>query len=414
MRLRLRIGLVLITAGAALAQFQRPAPAPLKLQAPLQDKNFYLLSLMERSPAVRAALKKSAVLARVATGRIAALKQAAASCQIELDCSGGFLWNDEQIAEVAQALAGLYRESPDVRAWTDGELAASGAYLADGSGPELLEHAWTACIRGVNHVIDVYGLGKPPRYPAIDSLTYDPKSEGYRRVLHNAAAILAEGGERLDLFFEPSLRFGLELLLLNHRDEAARYEPMEAGENSAAYARIHTMDWKRYSYSAIVVPGAGNDRPGVRLSPSGMLRDEIAARRFREGKAPFVIVSGGFVHPAQTEFSEAIEMKRDLTTRFGVPPDAILVDPHARHTTTNMRNAARLLYRYGMPFGKTALVTTDPNQSQYIESPTLEKRCLEELGYRPYKLIRRTSAFDVEFLPLIESLRMDPQDPLDP
>jgi hypothetical protein len=67
-----------------------------------------------------------------------------------------------------------------------------------------------------------------------------------------------------------------------------------------------------------------------------------------------------------------------------------------------------------MPFDKMALVTTDPSQSQYIEGQTLEKRCMEELGYRPYKVVRRTSAFDLEFLPLIESLRVDPQDPLDP
>jgi uncharacterized SAM-binding protein YcdF (DUF218 family) len=96
------------------------------------------------------------------------------------------------------------------------------------------------------------------------------------------------------------------------------------------------------------------------LSPAGRLRDELAAKRFRDGKAPFLIVSGGFVHPIRTEFSEAIEMKHDLMTRFGIPADSIIVDPHARHTTTNMRNAARLMYRYGIPFDKTALVTTDP------------------------------------------------------
>jgi hypothetical protein len=414
MKLRLRFGLVLLIGCAALAQLQEPTRAPLRLESPLQDKNFYLFSLMERSPGVRSALKKNSVLARIAAGRTAALNEVSSSCKTEVDCSAAFLWSDEQLAEVSQALAALYRQSPDVRAWADGELRASGAYLPDTGGPELLQHAWTASIRGVNRVIDVYGQGKAPRYPAIDSVTYDPKSQSYRRVIQSAVAILADDREGADLFFEPSLRFALELLLLNHRDEAARYEPMETGENHAAYARIQALDWNRYPYSAIVVPGAGNDRPGVRLSPSGMLRDEIAARRFHQGKAPFLIVSGGYVHPAQTEFSEAIEMKRDLMARLGVPPDAILVDPQARHTTTNMRNAARLIYRYGMPFDKKALVTTDPNQSRYMETRTLETRCVEELGYCPYKLLRRTSAFDLEFLPLVESLRLDPQDPLDP
>jgi hypothetical protein len=120
------------------------------------------------------------------------------------------------------------------------------------------------------------------------------------------------------------------------------------------------------------------------------------------------------VHPNQTEFCEAIEMKRDLMTRFGIPAEAILVDPHARHTTTNMRNAARLMYRYGVPFDRKALVTTDLSQSQYIESDEFRGRCVKELGYSPYKSIRRTSPFDLEFLPLIDSLHIDSQDPLDP
>jgi hypothetical protein len=152
----------------------------------------------------------------------------------------------------------------------------------------------------------------------------------------------------------------------------------------------------------------------ILLSPSGKLRDEIAAKRFRDGQAPFILVSGGFVHPNQTEFAEAIEMKRDLMARLAVPEDAIIVDPHARHTTTNMRNAARLLYRYGFPFDRRVLVTTDPGQSRYIEDPPFAKRCMEELGYVPFRLLSRTSPFDLEFLPERGSLHTDPQDLLDP
>jgi hypothetical protein len=101
------------------------------------------------------------------------------------------------------------------------------------------------------------------------------------------------------------LRFALEAMNLNHRHDAGRLEPMESGENKAAFERIRITDWQRYPYSAIVVPGAGNDRPGVGLSTFGKLRDDIAATRFRQAKAPFIIVSGGFVHPSQTEYAEA-------------------------------------------------------------------------------------------------------------
>jgi hypothetical protein len=62
-------------------------------------------------------------------------------------------------------------------------------------------------------------------------------------------------------------------------------------------------------------------------------------------------------------------MKHDLIVRFGVPEEAIIVDPHARHTTTNMRNPARLMYRYGIPLDRKARVSTDLSQSIYIENP---------------------------------------------
>jgi hypothetical protein len=78
-------------------------------------------------------------------------------------------------------------------------------------------------------------------------------------------------------------------MLLNHRDQAGRFEPMEKGENAAAFHRVKSIDWSRYPYTAIVVPGAGSDRAGIRLSPSGKLRDEIAATRYRDGKAPFAL-----------------------------------------------------------------------------------------------------------------------------
>jgi hypothetical protein len=43
---------------------------------------------------------------------------------------------------------------------------------------------------------------------------------------------------------------------------------------------MKSIAWDRFPYSAIVVPGAGNDRPGVALSAAGRLRVELAARRY--------------------------------------------------------------------------------------------------------------------------------------
>jgi 8-oxo-dGTP pyrophosphatase MutT (NUDIX family) len=140
----------------------------------------------------------------------------------------------------------------------------------------------------------------------------------------------------------------------------------------------------------------------------------LAAERWRQRKAPFVVVSGGYVHPNQTPFAEAIEMKRALVEELGLPESAIVIDPHARHTTTNLRNAARLLFRYGVPVDRPALVTTDTGQSAYIESEGFAERCRKELGYLPYRLGRRLSRFDQEFWPLLDSLHADAVEPLDP
>ena len=233
-------------------------------------------------------------------------------------------------------------------------------------------------------------------------------------MIRSLAAVLDDQRADLELFFQPSLKFAMLLLEMNARDEAGRLEPLQSGDNAAAIRRIPSIVWSRYAYSVIVVPGSGPDRPGVNLSPAGKLRVILAARRFRDGKAPLLLVSGGYVHPIQTPFSEAVEMKKYLVTELGVPADAILIDPHARHTTTNVRNAARQIYRYGIPFDKMALIVTDEGQSSSIENASFAARCLRELGYKPYELGRRLSIFDLEFRPAIESLHADPTDPLDP
>ncbi|MBL8140957.1 MAG: YdcF family protein [Acidobacteria bacterium] len=210
----------------------------------------------------------------------------------------------------------------------------------------------------------------------------------------------------------------MRLLEINFRDEAARHEPMHAGENAAAYRRIPTIAWSNYPYTVALVPGAGlsdqMERENHALSPMGRQIIEIAARRYHDRKVAIIIVSGGYVHPKHSRFAEAIEMKRALMRDFGVPEDAILVDPHARHTTTNVRNAARLVFRYGIPAERPALITTQQYHLDSIASAAFDERNERELGYRPYVSTRRLSRFEVEWLPNVMSLHADPLDPLDP
>jgi hypothetical protein len=396
---------------------ETPARAPVPLAHPIQDKNFYLLSMIERRGEARRAVETDPALLKLARAGHEAMEKALASCAAELGCyTRALMINDGQTAEAGAALRRICHSGGALERLAAGPLRQSGMFqrCSGMSDEDLLVHAWEDAAHGIDGIIEVYGNGGKPRYPAIDSIAYDVSAPRFRELVRSVLAVAGDDHSGDNLFFQPSLSFAMHLLEANWRDEAGRLEPLEKGENAAALERIGSIEWTRFPYTAILVPGAGNERPGVALSAMGRLRVELAARRYREGKAPLIIVSGGFVHPAQTPYAEAIEMKEALTRDFGISPAAILVDPHARHTTTNMRNAARELYRYGAPFDRAALVTTDPDQSAYIEGAPFAKRCKDELGYVPYKIGKRLSPFDVEWLPQIDSLQADARDPLDP
>lgn len=400
-----------IPSQSSLAQ---PIAKPLVLHAPLQDKDFYLLSVLENNPEIRAALMKDPELNRISVERNYFLEQSLKTCKQNAACMVRMLlWTDEEIRMVSFALTRLYHDNAALRDLVDKHLRPSGAYVLyqKETGDALLASAWEICARGLNDVVSVYGQGLSPRYPQIDSISFDVNSAEFQQ---HISALITTGPSDSQLFFEPSLQAALNLLALNHRDEAGRLEPMETGVNKAAVETIPSIAWDKFPYSAIVVPGAGPGDPNTALSEAGRRRTALAAEAYHAGKAPFILVSGGYVHPSQTRFSEAIEMKNALLKDYNVPEAAILVDPHARHTTTNMRNAAREIYRYNIPTTKPALVISDAAQVGYIAGQSFADRCLKELGYLPYQIVSHPSDTSLVFMPMIESLELDPQDPLDP
>lgn len=392
-----------------------PAKKPLLLHSAIEDKNFYLLSLFQADSEIRSALASDKILQRLNSTRQQRLKLALQTCQQNPDCMlQALMWTDEDVRVVSVALARIYQNNPQVRKIIDGELQTSGAYVLyqQQGGQDLLVSAWELCARGLNNVLEVYGEGSRPRYPKIDSPSFDTHSSEFRQRIASLTERIS--GETPELFFEPSVNAALQLLALNHRDEAGRFEPMGENINKAALRAIRLTHWDNYPFSVIVVPGEGPENPNIALAEVGRKRTALAAKAYYAGKAPFILVSGGYVHPSQTRFSEAIEMKKALLRDYHVPENAILVDPHARHTTTNMRNAVREIYRYNMPMNKPALVVSDPLQIAYIQGQHLANRCREELGYMPYKIVTRPSDTSLIFLPKIESLQQNPLDPLDP
>ncbi len=155
-----------------------------------------------------------------------------------------------------------------------------------------------------------------------------------------------------------------------------RYEPLVTSENQKALAALATIDWKAFPFAAILVPGLGPVTLDTPLSEGGRLRCDYARARFDKKLAPLIVLSGGHVHPDRTPYSEAIEMKKYLRAQ-GVPESALLVDPHARHTTTNLRNVGRILLRAGVApaSGTTARHVRPEVQTLYMSGSGFSKRC---------------------------------------
>jgi len=107
-------------------------------------------------------------------------------------------------------------------------------------------------------------------------------------------------------------------------------------------------------------------------------------------------------------------MKKYLLHDCAIPESAVIMEPQARHTTTNFRNATRLMIRYGMPVGKSALCVSTRDQTDYIDNAGFDRRNLHELGYLPYREKKRLDIHSIEFYPVMDCLQMDPGDPLDP
>jgi hypothetical protein len=383
------------------------------------DKNFYWFSAIARTPAIQHLLAADPALNDLCKTRQALLRSHATdTCNWAPSLVTDFRFTATDSAEVAKALLTLYHaHTAAFNDLIDHQLRPSHCYqrFSAGSNETFLLNVWSQTTVGINYIIDQYGLGKRLRYPSIDSVTYDVNSRYYRAALKEMFAYLSEKTDSMSLFYQPSLFIALQLMDLNDRDEAARFEPLEAGENKAAFAAVQLTDWSKYKYATIVVPGEGPELTTVALDPMGRMRCNLAADRYRKGLAPFIIVSGGFVHPFQTPYAEAFEMKKYLLTQ-GIPESAIIIEPHARHTTTNLRNANRLMIRYGIPIATPSIIVSTKSQIDYIDLPQyrFEQRNLHELGYLPYKEKQRVGTHEVSYYPVMESLHMDPYDPLDP
>jgi uncharacterized SAM-binding protein YcdF (DUF218 family) len=407
---------------AALAFPSTPAAAqdPVAYAAPFPDtletRVFPLFAMLRAAEGWEAALRRDPVLRTLAAERTARWSEAA--CTPAPQClAEPWTWTDADTAKVAARLRLLAGDRELASALAGRQMRASGRFAKHAalSDADLIVAGWQDAAAAVNQVIAVYAKGTPPRYPVIDAIIFDVTRPEFADVLSAHGVATMARSRETDLFFDPALRYATGLLRMNERVDAGNHRPLLGGENAAAVAEVAKADWGKTSYSALLVFGHGPEDPVSRTGVMGHIRLGIAADLFARGLAPFLIVSGGNVHPNRTPFNEAVEMKRLLISDYGVPADRILIEPHARHTTTNLRNSARLLLAAGFPIERPALVVSDHKTIQYIAGPELEQRNLREMGVQPGQLSPGPNRFSLRFVPDPAAFHVDAAaDPLDP
>ena len=380
----LRFTLAALAMTAAVSIWAQ-APVPVAVADSVVDgvsqRLFPMLGALGRSPALDL---------RARAARIAACAEAPA-CVVEAT-----MWTDQDRAAVAAAVGRLGKKAPpqnadlSVTAGVDQELEA------------------------LNVVLRVYGLGLPGRYPKIDGPVFAPGTPFFADSVKVATDTARAASDAPPETIAASVRLAVALLDANDATAATRFDPLDQRENAGARALAARTDWNAFRYALLIVPGVGPEDSATTLSPRSKLHVLLAAQRYRQGLAPFILVSGSAVHPRGTRFVEAVEIRRALIERYGIPADRVILEPYARHTTTNLRNATRRMAALGIPLDRPTLIVNDAEQSKYIESETFTDRNRTELGYQPGVIGRRLSVYDLEFRASRLSLRQDPRDPLDP
>ncbi|NBC24622.1 MAG: hypothetical protein GVX78_03295 [Bacteroidetes bacterium] len=385
----------------------------------VRDKNFFALSKMLDMPKVKQIINKQEDLKAESSNLTIKLQNAIAACNGQASCLvNELIWTESEIVNIGNYLADLAENSSEFQQMINEHLRPSGLFenYKFANNPSFVKQIWADAAKGINFIMEVYVLGATPVDEDSDGPLYAIGNADYQQLIFAEAENILDELNDKSLFFEANLNLAMALLRLNNRDEAGRFEPLESGENKAALDKLATVNFDDYEYSVIVNLGDSPNSPGdaTNISEGAKYRVQIAAERYHEGKAPFILFTGANVFPKHSIYHEAIEMKKWAMQHHDIPEAAILVDPHARNTTTNLRNASRQLVRYGFPLDKKGLITTSNSQSEYVTGNGFANRCEEDFGFFPVKLGARISDLDVEFFPKIIALHVNSIDPLDP
>ncbi len=251
------------------------------------------------------------------------------------------------------------------------------------------------------------------------------QQESIQRLLHAAGtqlpavfAKIIEQGDYEDL---------LEILDVEHHPDTPLLRALAAARPTYGMQKLNEGTIQRLlrtpkqsPYELLIVPGFTpvDAKQPIHLNdlPAAESRVQLAAQDLRSGMAPAVLVTGGSVHPPGTPHNEALMMRARLL-ELGIAADQILVDPHARHSTTNLRNAGRLMNSLRLVHGLivTGFERTTFSQAFYFAYAglsTFTLRCQRELGYSVGTL-RAVDDHHIEYTPSAAVATPSYFDPLD-
>jgi hypothetical protein len=380
----------------------------------VQAKNFYLLTLLQNDPTMSRIIETDPILSHIALNQKQTIVNNLNKSLDYRKITTNLKLTSQQIEQIGAELSKIYNQNKDLQSLVKYKLIPSKAYIHyENLKPrDQLIKAWQQDAEDINHTIAVYAEGEKSNYPDIDSISFNVHSKNYINIVKQATRQIIRRIGRSNACFIPSMTAALTFLDINNRNDAGIYEPMEATVNKVSLQKANRTNWKNYKYTVLLIPGEGPKDNSIPISKGSIARCKLAVTAYMKGLAPFIMVSGGRVHPYKTRYVEAVEMKKYMVDSLMIPAKAIIIEPHARHTTTNLRNASRLLIQYNFPLKQPALVITDVSQSIYISN--MNQRCIQELGDVPYRLGERVSLTGQEFYALPSALQINPWEPLDP
>ncbi len=382
----------------------------------LAKRIFFLLHALAHTNPVKKVLINDSALTHWQQQERKAFQKAITDCP-DMDCIVQSLEiTDAENEEIITQLGNAYHNNKETfKKFIDNKIRPSHAFILSNAASDsaLLIAAWQQQKKGINYILHGYLQNKGLRYASIDSAKYNVHDPAYLDTVKKTVQAIVEGRKGQALFFQPLLDISIKVLQLNDRNEAARFIPLTA-VNKNAYSGISQIKWDDYPFSAILVFGSGPSKPGIAISKTGKARCRMGAALYNQNKAPFLVVSGGNVHPFQTKYNEAFEMKKFLMDSLHVPAQVIIMEPHARHTTGNVRNTNRIILKQKIPADKPILGVSSKGHIDYIADERFISACKRDFDLVPFTRMKRLSDTTVSYYPDSSSLQVNTTAPLNP